>query len=258
MCVCMCVFSSWSRLRVLIFSTRATDIYLVQTVCWWVRVKEEALHRERSGFKWVGEGWFCFMQCSWNTDQMLNEKCSVALITTVHETTVPVPQASHYTTLYCGARKRQKQTGVLADQTGVLADQGLSRFMCIIQFGYIFKSSAKFKLPEPLWAIDSHQRKLCLFYSLDFNRTLTLAALTLKAVTFRPPKCLTLISYWACASCKNESKIKQWKYDSYESPASSYNCSCQAIKDHGVYCIAANTVSRNWRTNHWRVIAPVF
>lgn len=132
------------------------------------------------------------------------------------------------------------------------------RFMCIIQFGYIFKSTAKCKLPEPLWAIDSHQRKLCLFYSLDFNHTLTLAALTLKAVTFRPPKCLTLISYWACASCKNESKIKQWKYDSYESPASSYNCSCQAIKDHGVYCIAANTVSRNWRTNHWRVIAPVF
>lgn len=132
------------------------------------------------------------------------------------------------------------------------------RFMCIIQFGYIFKSTAKWKLPEPLWAIDSHQRKLCLFYSLDFNHTLTLAALTLKAVTFRPPKCLTLISYWACASCKNESNIKQWKYDSYESPASSYNCSCQAIKDHGVYCIAANTVSRNWRTNHWRVIAPMF
>lgn len=100
------------------------------------------------------------------------------------------------------------------------------RFICIIQFGYIFKSTAKCKLPEPLWAIDSHQRKLCLFYSLDFNHTLTLAALTLKAVTFRSPKCLTLISYWACASCKNESNIKQWKYDSYESPASSYNCSC--------------------------------
>lgn len=158
--VSMCVFTSWSRLRVLIFSSGGvTDIYFqLQTVCCWVRVSEGRRLCTGRRFERVGDDWVCSMHSSWKAAQMLNEKSSVALITAVHETTVPVPLSKplYHSVLWC---KKETETGSSACSSRIKL-----RYMWNIKFGYIFQSKAKCNLPEPLWATDSCQRKLfCIF-----------------------------------------------------------------------------------------------